>query len=246
MRVSLLVCTYWQDADWWPWFCLSERKYCTGWHEKVLAVPEQDAALFREKAAEFGWRLYTWPERRDVGQLHHHVIVCRADEVCPEADVVCHLDPDAPLKAAFTPAARVTDDGRVICSTRSYSTLDDRWGCWQRATERAIGGRSFLETMLKFPLAYPRALYAEVRRAVEVHTKRKFDDYLLNGWTKQEDARLHFAEYSTLGAVGLRHLPHLFDWQHMDGQIDFPGFVRQFRSLDRAVTHEEELRRICL
>jgi hypothetical protein len=87
---------------------------------------------------------------------------------------------------------------------------------WKTCVERAAGFTPEYETMVAHPQVYHRGLYAEVRRLVEEHTGREFDEYVLSCESNFPQA---FAEHPLLGSVALRDFPHLYervDYNHQE------------------------------
>jgi hypothetical protein len=217
--VEILIVTVRRDAELLALLMRSIKKYATGFSGVTLAVPVTDAQFFRNYQREC--TLTTFVEPPGKGMLAHEIQIHRADELCPHADAILHVDADCLFWRAVTPADYVID-GRYRMVRERYDWIAERNPnrlIWRGCVERATGIMPEWETMVSHPNIYPRALYGHVRSVVENHTGKKFDDYVLsceNGWPQG------WAEFPTLGAVAIRDMPekfHFVDYDHgRDGQ----------------------------
>ncbi len=199
-------------------YCLASiKKNATGFSGVTLVVPVADAKLFQKFGREV--TLTTFDERADKGMLHHEILICRADELCPHADHVLHMDSDCMFWQPVTPAHYIAD-GRCQMVRERYEDIAPRNPnrlIWRTCVERATGITPEFECMVRHPQVYPRALYGHMRALVEQHTGRGFDDYVFsceNGFPQG------FCEFDTLAAVGIRDMATKFNFVDYDWAKD--------------------------
>ncbi len=211
--VEILCVTFRRDIEFFEYALRSYEKFATGFTGFTLAVPVQDARFFQKFAGRV--KLTTFDETKGKGMLHHEIMICRADELCPDADHVLHLDADVmfwePVKAEDYVA-----NGRCLMVRERYEDIAPRNPnrlIWRRCVEAATGIVPEFENMVRHPNVFPRALYGHMRGIVEAHTGRAFDEFVLsceNGFPQG------FCEFNTLGAVGIRDMPDKFNFIDYD------------------------------
>lgn len=202
-------------------YCLrSIKKYATGFSGVTLAVPVADVRHF-QKFQRDEVKITTFVEPDGKGMMMHEVVICRADEMCPHADHVLHVDSDCLFWRPVTPLDYI-HGGRCLMVRERYDEIALRNPnrlIWRRCVEVATGITPDHENMVRHPSIFPRALYPRLRVIVENHTGKKFDNYVLsceNGFPQG------FAEFPTLGAIAIQEMPDKFafvDYDHArDGQ----------------------------
>ena len=103
MRVSILIRSYWKDAEWLT-FCLrSIQKYAQGFAYTILVTPTRSHGIFEPLRKRFGVRLHEYVVRLDKPMLHSEVKICRADELCPDVDFILFMDSDCVFTQPVTP-----------------------------------------------------------------------------------------------------------------------------------------------
>lgn len=213
----ILIVSCKRDVEMLSYLLRSIHQNVSGFAGIVLAVPVKDVKHFKNLPPEV--TLTTFDEREGKGMLHHEIIICRADELCPYADFIVHVDSDCMFWRKTTPETYIRN-GRALLVRESYAAIAPRNPnrlIWGRCVERACGIVPEYDTMVRHPNVYPRALYAHVRKLVEQHTGVGFDDYVFsceNGFPQG------FAEFPLLGTVGLRDFKKLFDVVEYDWAKD--------------------------
>lgn len=215
-------------------YCLSSiHRHARGFSGVTLVVPEAERR-------HFNWvrdaKVVTFVERPGKGMLHHEIMICRADELCPNASAILHVDSDCMFWEPVTPADYMPG-GKCLMVRERYEWIAPRNPnrlIWRTCVERAVGFTPEWETMVRHPNIYPRELYGRVRDLVETHTGVRFDDYVFsceNGFPQG------FAEFPTLGAVAIRDMAEMFsfvDYNHdRDGQECEVPAGKQFQYLYR-------------
>lgn len=218
--VHILVVSYKRDIELLSYCLRSIEKYCSGFAGATLMVPTAEAKVFRDVPSCV--ELRTFDEMPGKGFLHHMIQVCRADEICPDADQIVHFDADCMVWRPTTPSDFVKD-GKCLMVREDYRLLESRNPnrlIWRTCVERATGIRPTHDIMVRHPNVYPRALYSHLRNVVERHLKMDFNQYVFsceNGWPQG------FCEYVSLGAVGLRDFPDAFkvvDYDHEKDSVE--------------------------
>jgi hypothetical protein len=231
----------------------SIRRFAAGFGGVTIAVPTADAPRF----AGLGDRLVTFDERRWRAFLHHQIMVVRADEACPDADFILHMDSDCVFVEPVTPADYVRD-GKAVMMRERFDLIREKYrgahragaarAKWQRVAERALGLPVEYETMVRHPAVHPRQIYPEVRAQIERTHGVAFDDYVFGCWLPNR-----FAEFPTLGGYALHSHPEWYEW--IDATSPHASFamekaagvrekMRQFHSPDGVARHREELERL--
>ena len=217
-QTSILIVSCRRDIELLAYCLKSIEKYCRGFASVVLAVPAHDERHF-QKFVKGIVRLVTFVEPVGKGMMMHEVVICRADEMCPEADVILHVDSDC-LFWRETKPEDYLPGGRCLMVRESYAEIAPRNPnrlIWGRCVEAATGIVPEWETMVRHPNIFLRAIYPHLRAVVEGHVKRGFDEYVLsceNGFPQG------FAEFPTLGAVAIRDMADKFSFVHYDHGLD--------------------------
>lgn len=231
LRAELFYVTFSKDAEWLAYSARSVAKYAAAFADVTVAFPSDDVAVFAPLCARHGFRPYPFDEHPGVGHLHHEVIECMADELCPLADVILHVDSDVLLTAPLTPA-RLLDNGRVLLACVPYEKLREKRhpaAVWQAITERALGCSTPYETMPCLPIAHAREVYPFVRARVERQHGATFRHWVLE---QHPTFPYGFCEYNALGACALMDAPDRYRAVVIDDPSEAPSrlWSRQFWS----------------
>ncbi len=225
--MEILIVSFHRDHEMVDYCLKSIRKYCRGFSGVTLAVPITDARFF-QKFVRDDVKLTTFVEPSGKGMLMHEIMKTRADELCPGAEYVLHVDSDLLFWRPTTPADFLVN-GKCLLLREDYKLIEPRNPnrlIWRDCVEMATGIRPDFDYMVRHPNVYPHALYQQVRATVEHHTGVAFDEYVLsceNGWPQS------YAEFPTLGAVGLRDMPEKFHVLDYDHEFDCRIFEIQSR-----------------
>jgi hypothetical protein len=210
LKVHFFITSFKRDVE-YTGFCIrSIAKQATGFSGATLVIPDTDARFFGVQHLPRFINVITFKEEADKGFLHHMIQVCRADELCPAADVIVHVDPDCMFWQKVTPADYVAG-GKCLMVREHYDILALRQPnrlLWRGAVEAATGITPTHDLMVRHPNVYPRAVYGRLRQVVEAHTGMDFNSYV---FSRQNKFPQGFAEYPALGSVGLRDFPDSFE-----------------------------------
>lgn len=197
--VEILIVTFKRDIEFLKYCLKSIEKYARGFAGVTLAVPESERGLY-------DWvkhvKMVYFPETPGKGMLHHEIMVCRADELCPNASAILHMDADCMFWANATPSDFFIDGKPVILRERYVSLRNPNRKLWQRCVENAVGFKPEYETMVAHPQIRMRAVYKATRDLVERYTKKPFNEYVLSC---NNEFPQSFAEHMTTGAVAIAH-----------------------------------------
>lgn len=237
MKVEILVVTFQRDFPYLPWLFRSIAKFCKGFVVRVL-VPAPDHAqtdafvqrYLADKGIEASVQSYDeWPK---LGFLHHMAQIMQADEWCPAADFIVHMDADCIFTAPVTPETYIKN-GKPYMRFEYFSKLGARHpgaAAWQAPTQACLPFLVTKETMRCHPGVFHRGLYAEARRQMELKVKEPWEDYI----KKQQNAFPQtFCEFNTLGNVALHCFPDKYEAVEQSGDRVMPdNCVQQFHSPD--------------
>lgn len=237
MKVEILVVTFSRDFPYLPWLFRSIAKFCKGFVVRVL-VPTPDYAqadafiqrYLLDKGIEASVQSYDeWP---NLGFLHHMAQIMRADEWCPAADFIAHMDADCIFTAPVTPETYIKD-GKPYMRYEYFSKLGSRHpgaAAWQAPTQACLPFLVTKETMRCHPGVFHRGLYAEARRQMEIKTKESWEDYIKK---QRNEFPQTFCEFNTLGNVALHCFPDKYEAVEQTGDRVTPdNHVQQFHSPD--------------
>ena len=209
MKTPILIRSYFKDAQWVRYTLRSIRKYAKDFAYTVLVTPTRDHAVFEPLIKEFGCRWHEYVVREDKPMIHGIVMVCRADEICPDADNILFFDSDCVFKETVCPADYLVD-GKPIIIGREFSVFKDLtdpsakivYNHWRTNVTRALGFEPQYETNIRVPCIFERDIFKPFREAVEKHTSMPFNDY---AFSCQDKFPMGFTEFTPLGNFALRN-----------------------------------------
>lgn len=208
MNVAILMVTFARDLEFAEYSMRSVRKFARGFGDNIVVVPSTDAGMYNEIASLYGFTVKAFEERPGKGFVHHEAIICEADQWCPGADAVLHLDADC----LFTGGICASDyfiNGRPILYRQRYADFvhhPNRYG-WKRRVLEATGIDPEWETMCRHPSVHLRGTYGLTQAAIQAHTGMDWKEYILSCKNTYPQG---FAEFPTLGAVVIDKCPELY------------------------------------
>lgn len=216
---EIMIVTCARDLEFLKYCLLSIEKNAKGFSGVTLVVPRAEEAIFK-KAPKIAKVCY-YDEIPGKGMLHHEVQICRADEWCPNAEAVLHVDADCMFWQHCTPLD-YAPGGKPMIVRERYSAIGARNPnrlLWRDCVAKAIGLVPEWECMTRHPAIHWRETYRKTREMVEKFTHRNFDEFVLDG---QNAFPQSFCEFNTLGAVAIRHFSDRYtmvDYDHArDGE----------------------------
>lgn len=264
IKTSILIVTFQRDYPYLA-FCLKAiEKFAFRFFEVVIAIPRPDvtpvAEMVRAYQGEAPIRLYPFDEWADKGFLHHMALIVNADNICPDADCVLHLDPDCIFRERVTPDDYL-EDGKPVLVGAPYEWVATTFKYphifkWKEAVEAAVGGISTYEFMRRHPAMHRLELYGRTKKAIRAHTGNLATDYIKS---TQNAYPQTFAEFPTLGEIAFREMREQYHfiiqpegqkpkdkliqfWSH--GAIDQPSDNVWIDDVNVVVTPLEEITKI--
>jgi hypothetical protein len=204
--MEILIVTFRRDFRWTEFALQSIQKFGRGFHALTLLVPDTDETIFRLYEKPYGCRVKTFKERpAPYGMLHHMAMIGRADEICPEAEAIMHVDSDCFFFETFAPEDYMLE-GKPLLLYADYGSLPPHMP-WQPIVSVNLGMDWPWETMRRLPLLHVPETYQHLRLEIERVHKKSFDDYVFS-------CRPHFpegfCEFNCLGAIAMRDISHRY------------------------------------
>lgn len=201
MRTDIFIVTCLKHRDWLEYCLQSITKFATGFGAIVVLVPDVEGIQFSELCLKHNARLRVGREPVGKGHLWQCLQKCRADEHCPEADFIFHIDADCIFREPVSPSDYF-QDGKPILLIEEYASLERQFPGfpWRPVVEAALKRPVKYETMRRPGMVNPRAIYGATRQEVVRAVEDDFDSYVLSC---KPDFPQGFCEFNTIGAVAL-------------------------------------------
>ena len=237
MKTDFFICTHAKDFPWLRYCLRSIAKFAIGFHEVRILVPSDDLIELSQLVSEecvhpTGPQVaistdQEWPGK---GMLWHECQEMFADQWCPDADFIAHLDPDCVFTAPVFPETFIKN-GKPVLRFENFAFIGHRHPGvlrWQECTAKCLPFPVHYETMRCHPEVYHRGLYAEARHQVEFTTGQTLVDYVKSC---RNEFPQTFCEYVTLGNVAMQLFPDLYELVEQEGDlVTPPNHLQQFWS----------------
>ena len=203
MKTEIFIVSYSPDIQYLEYCIRSVEKFARGFSGVTLLVPthERKMGLWANFEYRNGIKIklrdYTVPDNRALWHLAHQIQKCRAEEWCPDADLILHTDSDCIFTEAVTPDDYIID-GKPRLMIEDFTRMPGSH--WKDTTERALGTTAKYETMRQHPAVHYAGMYGDMRRRVEAVHNMPFNDYVL---AQKPDFPWGFSEFCALGAFVL-------------------------------------------
>ncbi len=202
MACDIVIRSYQRDLDWLECCLRSIERYCTGFRDVVVVVPDRCRAWLERRSIPAGVRTALCPDYR-VDYLGQQVTKLHAD-LLTDADHICHVDSDCIFTRPTSPAD-LFEDGRPRVRMAAYDDLDPHLP-WQETTERFLGRPMPYEFMRRPPYTFPRWLYPALRdHAVKAH-RMDVSEYVL------AQPLRGFSEFNALAGYAYWRHRDSFEW----------------------------------
>lgn len=234
MITGILWVSYARDIEFFKVSAKSYSKFATGWDFAKCVVPNVDLELFQPICEANGITIAGFEEAPGKGMLHHQIMVCRADEHLPEAEVIFHIDSDVVFATPtqptdFLPSGRIflpfTDFSNLLSTPVRPNEMIDFMGFsgrrmdfhrgqynWKFCADFALGLEVPRATMMAWPVCHHREVYGRTRAIIESRFKRKFNDYVLSC---RNEFPQTFCEFETLGGVAYHYFEDRYHWHNI-------------------------------
>ena len=203
MAVDIVIRSYWKDFEWLVYCLKSIRRYCTGFRQVILVIPQKSEPwLSRYGIRNDDKQIVLCPDYAD-DYLGQQVTKTYADTLT-DADFICHVDSDCIFRRP-TSAAELAPSGKPKVYFCLLSELPPHWP-WTQPTEEFLGRRPSYDFMQSPPFVFPRWLYGHVRTWC-----RETKGVELAEWIRSRPER-GFSEFNALSAFALERFPDKFWW----------------------------------
>ena len=214
-HMEIFIVTFARDQEFLSYCLRSIQRYGMNIGGVTIAVPSHERGGYTSLPA--GYKIVYFDEPKGKGMLKHLAVKTRADEFCPDADVILHVDPDCMFWEPFQPQDFAPWNKPTIVRERYDVVLNPNRKNWQQVTQNATGIKCPYETMVRHPQCHVRAVYKRTREIIEAHTGRAFDDYVLDG---RNEFPQTYCEFNALGAVALQEFSDLYTIEDYDRIAD--------------------------
>ena len=195
MKTDIFIRSYRNDFEWLKYCLKSIRKFCKGFNNVHIAVPNEDVSALDFLEGEIVHGVCDSCE----GYLAQQVTKMHADNYC-DADYVLHVDSDC-LFFKETHPEEFFEYGKPIIL---YET--DIVTPWPQIAMITLGWLDEKEYMRRLPIIYPRWIYKEFRKWIKQNQKHD-----LETWICSQPFR-SYSEFNTLGQWAYRYHNDKFSW----------------------------------
>lgn len=213
MTHQIFLASYRKDFEWLHYCLLSLKKFSVGFLPPVVALDGSDIPLARKRGFDKLARL----ERFDgPGFARAQAAMMSSDLLCPDADFIYLIGSDcfAVRQFDYTPFWKLDRPVMLYNSFAHLEKINNGARMWRPGTVGALGGPAEHEFMRRLPLVYPRALYPATRKAIELHTRKPFMEYVIHAVNGVKN----FSESNVLGEHAWRHFRESYHWHCCDTQ----------------------------
>lgn len=216
-QMEILIVTHARDMEFLRYCVRSIAMFGRGFSGLTLVVPASQIELFDWVSNLTPTQIVYGDEKPKKGFLTHLIQKCWADKYCPQADFILHVDPDTLFTGPTTPADFLEEYKPILYREKYADLVNDHRKNWQHGVAEATGIIPVYETMVRAPHVHHRATYTELRQAVQRHTGKPFEMYVLSG---KNEWPQDFCEFNSLGAVAIERFPDRYSFVDYDRAAD--------------------------
>lgn len=216
--VDIFIRTYKDDIKWLRYCLASIQKFCTGFRDVVIVIPESqkkyldELNLTREK-------IHTCPSYKD-DYLGQQITKLYADSYS-DADYILYPDSDTLFTIPVTPKD-FTREGKPLILKTKYEKVETAI-IWKPVTEKALSYSVDFEFMRRLPFCYHSSTLKNVREYIRQTHGIELMDYI------QKQPNRQFSEFNVVGAYADKFERGKYDFQDTDDGLP-TLYVRQFWS----------------
>lgn len=212
MTTSIYLRTYHKDIAWLHKALESIYKYCTGFKDIIICIPQSQRHLLNHLTAE---KIVTCPDYANdyLGQQISKLLAYQHTD----ADYVFYTDSDC----IFLKPTKPEDffiDGKPYLLKTPYSKVGDAI-CWKEPTETALNAKVEYEYMRRLPLIYHTSTLRDI-------------DKFMGGIERYILSRSSFSEFNLIGAYAEIHEPESYVFLDTDTNALPAICLKQFFSHD--------------
>lgn len=197
MKTTILIASWSRDLEYLKWCLKSIQKFATGFDGITLIVPNQEYELFWKLGVPVDIKTYERVGDSKKWQIQAQCQKCLADQHCPNADFILHMDSDCIFTEPVKPEDYFTE-GKPVMLIEAYTRLG--YSPWKAVTEAVLKQSVAYETMRRHPQVNPIGVYADLRAHIELTHKTDFESFVLS---RKADFPWGFSEHNAIGAFAL-------------------------------------------
>lgn len=216
--VDIFIRTYSADLKWLQYALTSIHKFCTGFRDIIIVIPEHQIQLL-EQLNLTKEKIFTCPKYKD-DYLGQQVTKLYADDYT-DADYILYTDSDTLFTMPVT-QKNFTLEGKPLILKTKYEKVETAI-IWQPVTEKALGFKVDFEFMRRLPFCY----HSSTLKALRIYIKEKHGKELTDYIQAQSDRK--FSEFNVVGAFADKFEQDKYDFQDTDEGLP-TLYVRQFWS----------------
>lgn len=232
---AIFIRSYSKDLPWLSYCLKSIHKYCTGFSEIIVAVPDTELAQFKHLTAETVIGVHDGKP----GYLKQQVDKLAADQHT-QADFILHLDSDMCITEPLTPEFFIKDGKPIWIVTPWDAMGPTEKRAWFHVMSKCLQESPPYEFMRKCAIMAPRDLYSKFREFIQHTHGISMDAYVMN------QPMHEFSEYNCFGFyLWLHHRERIY-WHDttIDGIPKWP-FIQKWSWIEGGVsTCRDELEKI--
>lgn len=225
MKVALFIKSYRKDFEWLKYALKSIHKFCSGYEEIVIVVPDHDLEELKTFATN-GEKLFGVQEYGE-GYLFQQMIKMNAHNFT-ECEYIQYTDSDCIFHTPTKPDDYFQDGKPVMLKTR-YGNLEGA-EMWRSVVYDALGFLPDWEYMRRHMLIYHRETLMNIQKIFP-----KMNDYVMTRPGR------HFSEFNVMGAFADKYEPERYVWKDTATTEFVPEKLKQFHSYSQYTKENIEL-----
>lgn len=212
-RTCLFIKSYKPDFVWLKYSLRSIKKFCTGYHEVVVVVPNSDLEAAKEFITD---EKLIGIDEPPNGYLYQQVVKLNAHKYT-ECELIQYHDSDCVFITPTSPTDYM-ENGKPWMYCTPYEKVGDAI-MWQGCVEKILGFKDPMERMRRHGMTY-------LRTSLEsLHTAHpNLDAYVIS-----QPGR-HFSEFNLIGSFVAKTEPNNYIWKNTDEHSIIPERMKQFHS----------------
>lgn len=223
MTASILIKSWRKDRFFLDYLLRSIAKFCTGFRDIVVVLPEEDRPHF--EFTNFYTASVKWiTEPEGDKYLHQQVVKMNADQYCA-GDIIFVIDSDCFIMGPMTPEMFLSN-GKPISLIRHWQDAGTAIA-WKPIVEKFLTWEPAFEGMCCLPFVVDRRVLPLIRDYCAATHRKSLTEYVMS----QEQGK--FSEFNALSNFSQRFVPHFYDWRIANPAEDgFPRILKQQWSWD--------------
>ena len=213
LRTALFIKSYKPDFVWLKYCLRSIKKFCTGYHEVVIVVPNSDLEAAKEFVTD---EKLIGIDEPPNGYLYQQVVKLNAHKYT-ECELIQYHDSDCIFITPTSPTDYM-ENGKPWMYCTPYEKVGDAI-MWQGCVEKILGFKDDMERMRRHGMTYLRTSLLSIQDA---HPN-------VNETIMQQPGR-HFSEFNLMGSFVAKNEPNNYIWKNTDEQAIIPERMKQFHS----------------